>query len=116
MSGDELERALGPAEALFWLGDQITRYNVIAYAEVEGALDAAALTPALAAVQARYPRLGTWIETPADFEPRFRRTDAAIPHALASVPYGSVRGQGQWILLAYDLGHASVRHAQMLPK
>ena len=84
MSGDELERALGPAEALFWLGDQITRYNVIAYAEVEGALDAAALTPALAAVQARYPRLGTWIETPADFAPCFRRTDAAIPLRVAS--------------------------------
>jgi hypothetical protein len=88
MSGDNVERALGPAEAIFWLGDSVCRYNVVTYAEVDGPLDPEAVRRALATLQARYPRLGTTIETPAGGEPRFRRTSSLLGLRVAT---------GEWI-------------------
>lgn len=54
-------RPLDPAEALFWMLDQVSSMNFAVYAEGRGALTEAGLRRALSAVQSAHPLLGVAI-------------------------------------------------------
>lgn len=73
-----IDRPLDPAEAFFFLLDQLSGMNFVVFAERAGALDAARVRRALAAVQAEDPLLRARIVR-TDTALRFAAADAAVP-------------------------------------
>lgn len=71
-----IDRPLDPAEAFFFLLDQLSGMNFVVFAERAGVLDAARVRRALDAVQAEDPLLRT----------RIVRTDSALRFAAADAP------------------------------